>query len=228
MTRFGYTLTILLGASVGVAACSDNIETPTPDDDSQVPGSTTGDGSTTFDHENTDVWDLLKRITEEGPSTFTSQMHSCRKLPYATLGNVLKSLGVANIGVANPPPNTAASLYASGGAAMGTPNYAARVRESMLITTSQASRLFDIFASAAPEIIAKLPTLPQCQVAGVGPELFDASNACHAEGITCLIGSPASPAHVAICTQTVSSASTTDVGKRMAVATMLAAAFTCE
>jgi hypothetical protein len=227
MTRLGYTLTILLGASLGVAACSDGIETP---DDPPVPGSTTGDDTTTFDHDHNSisVWDLLKRITDEGPPSFTSQMHGCLKMHYSTLGNVLSSLGVKDIGVPNPPPNTAAALYASGGAAMGTANYASRVRESAAITTSQASRLFDICASAAPDIITALSNnaVVRCQ-GGASPALFD-GNTCRVEGISCLIGSPASQAHVDLCNRTITSASNTDVGKRMAVAVILAAALTCE
>ena len=137
MTRTGYTLTILLGASLGLAACSDSIEAPPPDN-TPPPGSTTGDNGTTFDHENdgVSVWDLLKRLTDQGPPSFTSQMHGCMKMHYATLGNVLRSLGV---NLANTATNSAGALYASGGPAMAMANYPARVRESVTISTSQAS-----------------------------------------------------------------------------------------
>ena len=224
MTRTGYTLTILLGASL--AACSSDIQTPS-DDNQPPPGATTGDDGNTFDHMNDgiSIWDLLKRLTDQGPPSFTSQMHGCMKMHYSTLGNVLTSLGV---NITNTTANSAGQLYTSGGAAMGVANYPARVRESATISTSQASREFDIFASASTEIIAALPTLPRCQVGGVGPTLFDAANPCHIEGISCLIGSPATQAHVDLCNQTITRASTPDVGKRLAVAVMLAAAYTCE
>jgi hypothetical protein len=227
MTRTGYTLTILLGASLGVAACSDSIDTPPPPDNTPPPGSTSGDDGTTFDHQNDgiSVWDLLKRLTDQGPPSFTSQMHGCMKMHYATLGNVLTSLGV---NLTNTTTNSAGQLYQTGAAAMSVANYGARVRESVAISTSQASREFDIFASAAPEVIAALPTLPRCQVGGTGPTLFDASNTCQLSGISCLIGSPASQAHVDLCNQTIMRASTPDLGKRLAVAVMLAAAYTCE
>src|ERR1043166_6957066 len=203
MTRTGYTLTILLGASL--AACSSDIQTPS-DDNQPPPGATTGDDGTTFDHMNDgiSVWDLLKRLTDQGPPRFTSQMHGCMKMHYSTLGNVLTSLGV---NITNTTANSAGQLYTSGGAAMGVANYPARVRESATISTSQASREFDIFASASTEIIAALPTLPRCQVGGVGPTLFDAANTCHIEGISCLIGSPATQAHVDLCNQTITRAS---------------------
>jgi hypothetical protein len=225
MTR---TLTILLSASLGVAACSDSIDTPTPPpDNTPPPGSTTGDSGSTFDHPNDGVavWDLLKRLTDQGPPSFTSQMHACMKMHYATLGNVLSSLGV---NLTNTTANSAGQLYQSGGPAMSVANYPARVRESVTLSTSQASRELDIFAAAAPEIIAAMPTVPRCQIAGAGPSLFDAGNQCQLAGISCLIATPATQAHVDLCNQTITRASTPDVGKRLAVAVMLAAAYTCE
>ena len=61
-----------------------------------------------------------------------------------------------------------------------------------------------------------------------GAQLFDAANTCRPEGITCLIGTPATSAHLEFCNLTVTSGSDVTVGKRLAVATMLAAAYTCE
>ena len=49
MTRLGYTLTFLLGASLGVAACSDSIDRAPPDN-TPPPGATTGGDGNTFDH----------------------------------------------------------------------------------------------------------------------------------------------------------------------------------
>jgi len=68
MTRFGQTLTILFGASLGVAACTDSIDTSnTPTDPSQS-GSTAGSDTNTFDHDNNgiSVWDLIDRLTKAG------------------------------------------------------------------------------------------------------------------------------------------------------------------
>ena len=64
-------------------------------------------------------------------------------------------------------------------------------------------------------------------VGGTGVAMFN-GNQCQADGITCLIGVPAQAAHVDLCNLTVSQASDPDVGKRLAVATLLAAAHTCE
>ncbi len=228
MTRFGYTLTILLGASLGVAACTDNIDTGTPSTDLPPSGGTTGSDTNTFDHDNNgiSVWDLIDRLTKEGPPSFSSQMHGCVKPTYATLKNVLTSVG---INAANTAASSAGQLYTSGGPALGAPNYSARVKENMSVSTSGASREFDIFAAGATEVMTNLPTLKRCQDASGTPAvLFDANGQCQASGITCIIGVPATPDHVALCNQTVTTASTPDIGKRMAVAAMLAAAYTCQ
>jgi hypothetical protein len=58
--------------------------------------------------------------------------------------------------------------------------------------------------------------------------MFDDANQCNKDAITCLIGKPATPDHVALCSNVVKSASTIDKGKNIAVATLLAAAFSCE
>jgi hypothetical protein len=190
-------------------------------------GSTSGDEETTFDHENGDFnpFELLDRLQAEGPPRFTSRVHSCPKVRYRTLGNVLTSLGVNTADATNL---SAGQLYTSGYNALGGPNYANRIRENINITTSSASREFDIFAAAAPAIIAGINTLERCRINGVGAELFDASNACRLDGITCLIGTPAQAAHLDFCNITVTSALDVDSGKRIAVAALLAAAYTCE
>ena len=226
MTRFGYTLTILVGASLGVAACSDSIDEPST---TPPPGSTTGGTDTTFDHDNDSisVWDLIDRLTKEGPPSFSSQMHSCAKVRYATLGQVLTSVGVnlATVGTAAAP--SAGDLYKTGASAYGASNYANRIRENIGITTSGASREFDIFAAGADQIIAAVPTLTRCQVGGVPAQLFSGAT-CLPEGITCLIGTPATPAHLESCTFSLTHATTPLAGQRIAVAALMAAAYTCE
>ncbi len=224
MTNFGFKMTILV-ASFGAVACSTDVnDEPT---NTPPPGSTSGDESTTFDHENDGYspWELIDRLAKEGPPKYTSRVHSCPKVRYATLGNVLRSIGV---NTANTTNLSAGQLYTSGYNAMGGASYANRVRENIAVTTSGASREFDIFAAAATEIITALPTLARCQTGGVGAEMFDANNQCRADGITCLIGQPALPAHLDFCNLTVTSASDVTVGKRIAVAAILAAAYTCE
>lgn len=225
-------LSILVGFLGLASACTDS----TLDDGSTNPpptGGTSGGEDTTFDHENDgiDPWTLLDRLEKEGPPKYTSHVHSCPKVRYATLGRVLASLGVNNMTVATPPALSGADLYKSGANAMGAANYANRIRENIGISTSGASREFDIFAAAAPDIIANIGTLDRCKTGGptgAPASLFNASNQCEASGITCLIGQPAQAAHLDLCNITIQNASTPDVGKRLAVAALLAAAYTCE
>ncbi len=226
MTRFGYTLTMLV-ASLGLAACTTDT---TPQDPQTPPPSgvtTSGDSGNTFDHDNNSisVWELIERLEKEGPARYTSYVHSCPKVRVATLGNVLTSIGV-NVG--NQTNLSAGELYRDGTTALGAANYANRIRENIAISTSGSSKEFDIFAAAADEVIANIPNLARCQVGGVGVQLFDANNNCRADGITCLIGVPAQAAHVDLCNLTVQRASDAATGKRLAVAALLAAAYTCE
>lgn len=219
MTRFGYIF--ILAASVSAPACTDQLKP----DNTPPPGSTTGGSDDTFDHDNSGIspWDLLQRLEIEGPPRFTSHMHSCPKVRYNTLGNVLGDLGV---NAANTTSLSAGQLYTSGYNALGGPDYANRIRENIGITTSGASREFDIFAAAAPEIITAFGSnsIARCP----GATLFDSNNQCQASGLECLIGVPPMTEHLEYCNLTVSSASTVTLGKQLAVATILAAAYTCE
>jgi hypothetical protein len=240
MNRIGFTLVTLLVAN----ACTGGVNDPSSGDDGTTlpPGSTTGGSDTTFDHDNDQIspWDLLNRLEQEGPPEYTSHVHSCQKVRYRNLSGVLASIGVdltkttAPAGSAAP---TAGYLYASGSAALGNENYANRIRESISITVSGASREFDIFAAAAPEVMAAMgngsgagsaalaSTLASC---GGGVQLFDDSGNCVPSGVSCLLGYPASAAHLSLCNLTVSNASTKDVGEQLAVSAILAAAYTCE
>jgi hypothetical protein len=222
MKRIGTTLAIL-ASSVLVSACTDDLPPSNP-----PPGgatSTSGGTDTTFDHpeDGVDVWTLLNRLTQEGPPSFTSHMHSCPKVLYKTLGNVLAGVG---INPANMTAVSAGDLYTNGMAALGGPNYANRIRENVGLTTSGMSREFDIFAAGAPEVLAAFTanTIARCP----GAKLFDAGGSCLPEGISCLIGGPASSQHVNFCNLTVTSASDQATGQKLAVAAILAAAYTCE
>jgi hypothetical protein len=222
MTRL--TLLTILVASFG-AACTDETSTDQPDN-TPPEGSTIGSEQETYDHDNSgfDPWAIIDRLNNEGPAKYTSRVHHCPKIRFRTLGRVLGSLGV---NMANTTALSAPELYRDGFNAMGGPNFANRIRENITVSTSGASREFDIFAAAAPEIIAAVPTLQRCSAGGVPAVLFN-GNTCDPTGITCLLGTPATLTHLDFCNLTVSNASTPDIGKRIAVAALLAAAYTCE
>jgi hypothetical protein len=232
MKRLGFTSMILV-ASLGAHGCADEIDAPpgtTETTEANTPPhvTTSGNESTTYDHDNggSSPWERLDQLAKEGPPRYMSRVHSCPKVRYQTLGRVLASLGVD---VANQTDLSAGKLYRDGFNALGGANYWTRIRENLFITTSGASREFDIFAAAADEIIAAVPTLERCKVGGVGAQLFNpTTNACRPDGIACITGAPAQGAHLEFCNLAVARASDVATGKRLAVAAMLAAAYTCE
>jgi hypothetical protein len=224
---------------------SDNSSTPanssnpaTPSNPSGAPSDpslglvqdgTAGGMGTTFDHDKgdeADPFEVLQRIQDTGAPEISTRMHSCQKLKYATLGNVLTALGVNMAKTATPP--SAGQLYKGGAGAMGGPNYTARVRETIEGTASGFTKLFDIFVQAAPEIITAMPNNAACKKAGAATQMFDAQGKCTPEGIACLQGAPASQAQVDLCNTVLTEASTAAVGQAIAVASILAAANTCE
>jgi hypothetical protein len=224
MKRIGQPL--FLVASMVLAACGGLDDTTSPTEPPS--GGTSGGEDSTFDHDNSgfNPFDVIDQLEKQGPPRFTSRVHGCVKVRYETLGNILRSVGVDT---ANATNLSAGQLYRDGDFALGAPNYGNRIRENLDITTSGASREFDIFAAAADEVIAAVPTLARCTVNGTGAQIFDpTTNQCRADGISCLLGVPAQAAHLDFCNLTVSGADDVATGKRIAVAALLAAAHTCE
>jgi hypothetical protein len=224
MTRL--TLLTILVASFG-AACTDDTGPTEPGEGLPPDGTTSGTQDETWDHENdgASIWDQIDRLTKEGPFRYTSRVHSCAKVRYRTFGTLLSTFGV---NVASTTALSPGELYRDGYNAMGGPNFANRIRENITLSTSGASRAFDIFAAAAPEIITAIPTLARCAHGGQNAVLFNPDDTCNPTGVTCLLGAPATLAHLGFCNLSITSASTPTIGKRIAVAALLAAAYTCE
>ncbi len=204
-------------------------------DPANNPGYASSPGNT-FDHDQTlgqdqgrDPLEIAKQREEEGPPEVRTRLHSCQKLPISTLRNVLTDLGVdLSVKATGGQPASAGDLISAGGTALGQANYPARMGEAIVWTAAGAAKEFDVFVQAAPQVIANLSTAPACQVNGTGPDMFDANNQCNPDAITCIIGRPSTAEHVAICNSLVVSASSIDKGKAIAVATLLAAAHSCE
>lgn len=207
-------------------------EDPTKDP-VQTPGAYVGGEHNTFDHfadlgatGARDPFDILAQRQEEGAPEVRTRLHSCQKIQYGTLRNILISLGVDMDKTSKPP--SAGELWKGAAGALGAANYDARVGETILWSSAGAAKLFDIFVQAAPEIIANLPNVDQCKVDGTGPAMFDDQNNCNPDAISCLTGRPATADHVAICNGMVKAGSNLDTGKKIAVATILSAAHSCE
>jgi hypothetical protein len=156
-------------------------------------------------------------------------MHSCSKIRYSSLGTLLTGIGVnLTTNAAAGQPQTAGQLYRGGGPAMGAPNYGARIPEAIELTTAGATKLFDIFVQAAQQVITNLPNVQRCQVNGQGVQMFDAQGKCNPDAITCIVGAKATQEQVDLCNSALNAASTPDLGKRIAVGSLLAAVHTCE
>ncbi len=178
-----------------------------------------------YDPGGEDPWTALEREQREGPPRYTSRVHSCTKMHVATLGRLLESRGVD---LTATDELSAGFIYRGSTVALGGPKYSDRVRETVELGIATASKLFDIYVQAAPELIANMPTRAACMKGGTPAQLFDASNKCVASGFSCLMGLPASAEHLAICNETIKRAADVESGKRMAVALLAAAAHTCE
>lgn len=176
-------------------------------------------------------------IPGPGASEVAARLHSCTKMPYKTVGRVLADFGLStNMGAtdANGLPR-AYNMWSNSKNAFGVPLFDGRIHEKQFHSTASALKLFDIFVQAAPELMTTIPSAAHCEINGVsvGP-IFDATTGdCNADAISCLIGYPATADHTLLCNLVLDQAdpaNAVDVNKkqRIAIATLLAAAHTCE
>lgn len=202
----------------------------------QDPEATVGGEDDTFDHADdlgamggkTDAQIWAQRL-EEGPPPVRTRMHSCTRLPVETLRRVLEDFGVnINLIAAPGQPKTAGEIYLDGLSSLGVPQYDARISTPLVASAAGSVKVQDIWTQAAAEIIVAMGALPHCMVGGQGVAVFDANDRCNREAITCLIGRPATDDHLWLCDQAVETAGGVEKGKIIAVASLLAAAHTCE
>jgi hypothetical protein len=158
--------------------------------------------------------------TAVGSPEAVARLHGTQKIAYTSLGAMLADLGVD---LQSKTDGTAGSLFTRGGSALGMPIYANRVPEQSFPSTSSLAKQFDIFTAAAPEIIANVAMSTRCP----GVVLLQ-NNQLTEDGVTCLIGKPARPEHIALANQAISEASSPDVGTQIAIAALLSASHTSE
>ncbi len=199
----------------------------------QTPGAYVGGEHNTFDHfadlgatGARDPFDILAQRQEEGAPEVRTRLHSCQKMQYGTLRNILISLGVDMDKTSKPP--SAGELWKGASGALGAANYDARVGETILWSSAGAAKLFDIFVQAAPGSSPTCPTSTSARSMARALQCSMIRNSCNPDAISCLIGRPATPEHVAICNSMVKAGSNVDTGKKIAVATILSAAHSCE
>lgn len=211
----------------------------------QPPGgtnTTSQDPNNTFDHFNDpgasgskDPFEILKERAEEGPPEVRTRLHSCTKVAYAALGEFLASRGVnLNATASGNAPKTAGQLYKQGADALGVAKFDAREGETFFHTTASATKLYDIFVQAAPEIIANIQNMDACKYNGQGKPMFDATTGkCNYEALTCIMGRPATPDDLTVCNLLVEQATPGDQAdlttkRNIAVAVFLSTSHTCE
>jgi hypothetical protein len=180
-----------------------------------------------------DPFEILKQRVAEGPPEVRTRLHSCSKLTYTQLGDFLTSRGVNLDTPGSGGIPSAGDLYKASSSkdALGVANYDARMGEAYYYTISSATKIFDIFVQAAPQIIANIKNAPDCQINGVGNEMFDpVTGKCDFNALSCIMGRPALDEDVTLCNLMISQASPAELDnrKKLTVAAFLAAAHTCQ
>ena len=163
-----------------------------------------------------------------------SRLHSCQKVSYSALQNLLSSRGVDINLLSNP--DSAGELYKGAKDTFGVPPLDSRTNERSFHTTAEATKLFDIFLRAAPEIVANISNpqaAPACVLNGQSKAMFTDTNKCVFESVSCLLGRPATKDDMILCDTLVGKADPSNQNdvtnkKYIAVATLLAAGHTCE
>ncbi len=229
-------LTLLTASSIAAVACSSpdtgSLNTGAQHGygtQSEDPNSLAAEGNTQHhfmdpnsgDNGITDPAEVRAADAEIGSPEVVARLHACAKLSYASLGSVLSTRGVTTTKGA---ATAAGTLYTGGMSALGIANYAGRVPEALIGSTSAMAKMFDIFVAAAPEVQKNLATSKAC----TGTALLDAGGKIQKDAISCIIGKPATDAHVTLANQLVSEAPDANTGAQLAIAALLEAAHTCE
>lgn len=169
--------------------------------------------------------EVMAQDQQIGSPVVVARLHGCTKITYASLGNILSSRG---INVMNTTQGSAGQLYRTGGAALGVANYAGRVPEMLIASTAALSKQFDIMVAAAREIQTNKPAMSGCG----GAMLFDGQGNFTKDGIACLMGKPATQAHITVANDAIAQAQakglTQAEGQQIAISALLEAAHTCE
>jgi hypothetical protein len=173
----------------------------------------------------TDPSQVRTETAAVGSPEVIARLHSCSKISYASLGSILATRGVDT---ANKKQGSAGALYTQGASALGVANYGGRVPEAVIASTAALSKQFDIFVIAAQEIQSGTATMAACPQT----QLVDGSGNFTKDGLSCLMGKPATDDHVTVANDAVTVAQqkgmTAAQGQQIAIASILEAAHTCE
>jgi hypothetical protein len=163
------------------------------------------------------------QATAAGSPEVTSRQHGCGKMSIASIGQLLQSRGLTGKGAVPQGSQTGVGIFNAGDTppALGAANYEGRTGESPFASTSAISKMFDIYTMASYDAVAagwSAPACPNVQLTNGGQITKD--------GLTCLMGKPATDEHVAIANDAIAK-NPTD-GAKIAIASILSAAHTCQ
>lgn len=207
--------------------------TPAPQEPAQPEMGFNHDGTLTLDLDP--FKDGLNVSREESERT-----HSCGKISYRTMGNILarRGLTVAGAGTqcndGQPFDCQVRDLYRNGNLVLGMANYPARAAESDRSTTGGLVKMNDILIAAAEELI-NAGNATGAFAAGTDcatTALFDAQNKCLADGFACLVGVPLTQGQLDQCTSSVAGMIGSGVpaldAKRLTTAALASTIFLCD
>jgi hypothetical protein len=169
----------------------------------------------------TDPAQVQVQVQAVGSPEAVARLHGCSKITYAALGALLTSRGVD---LTQTAMGTAGELYTDGATALGVAIYPGRTPEAILGSTASLAKEMDILVAAAGEILANNPVMSACP----GTALLDQTGNFTKDGISCILGKPATADHVTLANQVISEASDLPTGQQVALAALLEAAQTCE
>lgn len=227
------TILSLISLAALVAACSngtsDDLKGGGTNTDPKDPNATAGSEGQTYDHTNDPAGnanaDYLPpepaQIKVIGSPEVAARLHGCGKVTNAALGSFLTSRGLTGSGAGRPQgAQSGQQIYNASLAALGAANYSGRTPEAPFASTSAMSKMFDIFAMASYDAVSDNWTAPACP----GVKLLDAGKFTK-DGLSCLLGRPATDEHIALANDAITKGGAD--GSKIAVTTVLAAAFTC-
>jgi hypothetical protein len=224
-------LTLISVFALALAACDDGSADSLNDGRTgsrRGPNDTQGGEDSTFDHSN-DPGGAAPGAEFQPPEPgqmrlvgspeVTSRLHGCGKLSNASLGQMIQSRALS--GGVPTGAQTAQQIFAAAGPALGA-DYPGRVPEAPFASTSAMAKQFDIYAMASYAAVGANWTPPACP----DTKVLGADGKFTTDGISCLIGKPATAEHVAIANDAIAK-NPTD-GAKIAIAAMLSAAHTCQ
>jgi hypothetical protein len=227
-----FTILTVLGFAAGCSSAPNNVLVGDMDPNSLASDNNTQNhmqDPSTGDNGLSDPNAVQAEDQQVGSAEVVARLHSCSKITYSALGNILKNHGV---NVASKTANSAGVLYTGGSSALGVANYSGRVAEMIIPSTAALSKEFDILVAASIEIQTALKAATLNMTACPGTQLTDSSGNFTKDGLSCLMGKPATADHISIAndaiTQATSQGLTKDQGQQIAIAAILEAAQTCE